>query len=70
MPASMIQDHVQKLIAALREEYFLPGKRVDYHSLHDGQVTELPGFNLPACWRDEGALTAARQQFDARPSLR
>ena len=70
MPASMIQDQVQKLIAALREEYFLPGKRVDYHSLHDGQVTELPGFNLPACWRDEGALTAARQQFDARPSLR
>ncbi len=61
-----IQEQVRELLNALRLEYHLPLKRVDYYYLHNQQITEGEVLILPPIWRDERLLTEARDGFDRR----
>ena len=61
-----IQEQVRELLNAIRLEYHLPLKRVDYYYLHNQQITEGEVLILPPIWRDEGLLTEARDGFDRR----
>ena len=69
--AAAIQEQVEEFLVALRQEYFLPPKRVDYLYVgNDQRMIERPIFSLPSCWRREVMLAAARQEFDRRRSQR
>ena len=63
---NVIQEQVRGLLNALRLEYHLPLKRVDYYYLFGQQVTEGQTLILPPIWRDERLLAEARDGFDRR----
>lgn len=64
--ANAIQEQVRELLNAMRLEYHLPLKRVDYYYLHNQQLTEGEVLILPPIWRDERLLAEARDGFDRR----
>jgi len=69
--AAKIQEQIEEFLDALRQEYFLPPKRVDYLYVgNDQRMIERPIFTLPPCWRCEVMRAAARQEFDRRRSQR
>lgn len=62
--ADALQDQVWDLLIALRQEYFLPSKRMNYYYIRGQQVSERPAFVLPPVWRNEAMLAEARRGFD------
>ena len=64
--AYAIQEQIRQFLNALRLEYNLPLKRVEYYHLHGQQADEEQVLILPAIWRDERLLTEACDGFDRR----
>jgi hypothetical protein len=57
---------VKAFLSALRQEYYLPPKRVRYYTVRHQEVEERKTLVLPPMWRDERLLEDARRGFDER----
>jgi hypothetical protein len=61
-----VQEQVKAFLSALRQEYYLPPKRVRYYTVRHQEVEERKTLVLPPMWRDERLLEDARRGFDER----
>ncbi len=68
--ADALLGQINDFLVALRQEYYLPPKRVNYYYLRGSQVNERPVFVLPAVWRNENMLAEARRGFDRQHDRR
>lgn len=64
--AGQIHQQVRQFLSALRQEYNLPPKRVDYFYVRGLQIDEKQDLILPVVWRDERRLAEAREGFDRK----
>ncbi|HEX6386417.1 MAG TPA: hypothetical protein VF177_17230 [Anaerolineae bacterium] len=61
-----IEAQIMQEIAALRQEYGLPAKKVKFNRVSslDGQFIPMPQFKLFGLWKEETALAEARTNFE------
>lgn len=62
--SATIQEQIKAQLEAIRAEYRVPVKQIEYHTTRFGQFHQLHSFLLPPIWRDESLLNAAREGFD------
>lgn len=65
-----IQEQIKEFLSQLRQEYYLPPKRVTYYTMRYPQPRESQVLMLPPIWRDEQLLADARKGFDGRRRIR